>query len=207
MMFFTVKILALFCSPIPILEYFNLKYQGYTIYNIYYIGMIFIVFSVIMLFLMFIFNKKKHDKMYYILEISTFIVVFIVSIYISGAHESENKYIFLFLIISYTIEHGMKDGIIISGIATAVIATMDLLLGNNATINVQFENDLALFAMFFLVAWTIGYYARLEQKHIKELVDYANIDGLTGAYNHRYFYEIIESLFELHKKKGARYRW
>ena len=203
LMFFTVKILALLFSVIPILEYFSLEHSENEVYSIYYIGMIFIMFSLIMLFLMFIFNRKERHDLYYILEISIFMIVFIASIYISGAHESENKYIFLFLIISYTIEHGMKAGIIISGIATAVIATMDLILGNNATINVQFENDLALFAMFFLVAWTIGHYARLEQKHIKELVDYANIDGLTGAYNHRYFYEIIERLFEEHKKKGT----
>lgn len=195
-MFFTVKILALFFSAIPILEYFNKKYQGYDIYNIYYIGMTFIIFSIIMLFLMFIFNKKKHEKEYYILEIVIFTIVFIFSIYISGANVSENKYIFLFLIISYTIEHGMKIGIIMAAISTGVIAFMDLFLGDNTGVNIQFENDLALFAMFFLVAWTIGYYSKLEQRHIRELTNFANIDGLTGAYNHRYFYEVLEKLFE-----------
>lgn len=199
MMFFTVKILALFFSAIPILEYFNEKYDGNNKYSIYYIGITFIVFSVIMLFLMFIFNRKKHNQLYYILEIITFMIVFIISIYISGANESNNKYIFIFLIISYTIEYGMKTGLIISGIATVVLASMDLLLGDNTTVNIQFENDLALFAMFFLVSWTIGYYAKLEQTHIEELVNYANIDSLTGVYNHRYFYEAIEGLFEQNK--------
>ena len=202
-MFFTVKILALLFSVIPILEYFSLEHSENEVYSIYYIGMIFIMFSLIMLFLMFIFNRKERHNLYYILEIAIFIIVFIASIYISGAHQSENKYIFLFIIISYTIEHGMKTGIVISAIATAIIGAMDLFLGDNSSVNIQFENDLALFAMFFLVAWTIGHYARLEQKHIKELVDYANVDGLTGAYNHRYFYEIIERLFDQHKKKGA----
>lgn len=203
LMFFTVKILALLFSVIPILEYFSLEHSENEVYSIYYIGMIFIMFSLIMLFLMFIFNRKERHDLYYILEISIFMIVFIASIYISGAHQSENKYIFLFIIISYTIEHGMKTGIIISSIATTIIGAMDLFMGDNSSVNIQFENDLALFAMFFLVAWTIGHYARLEQKHIKELVDYANIDGLTGAYNHRYFYEIIERLFDQHKKKGT----
>lgn len=203
MMFFTVKILALFFSAIPILEYFNMENRAYDLLSIYYIGITFSVFSLIMVFLLFIYNRKEHNQFYYIVEVVTFIIVFVVSIYVSGANNSENKYIFLFIIISYTIEYGMKTGLFVSGIATAVIAGMDLLLGNNSNVNIQFQNDLALFAMFFLVAWTIGHYARLEQKHIKELVDYANIDGLTGAYNHRYFYEIIERLFDQHKKKGT----
>ncbi|MFH5835210.1 diguanylate cyclase [Proteiniclasticum sp. C24MP] len=97
----------------------------------------------------------------------------------------------------------MKTGLLIAGIATTVIATMDLTLGNNEVINIQFENDLALFAMFFLVAWTIGYYAKLEQSHIDELTNYANIDGLTGVYNHRYFYELLEQLFEENKENGT----
>ena len=200
-MFFTVKILALFFCAIPILEYYNARYQGYDIYNIYYIGMTFIIFSVIMLFLMFIFTRKHQHQVYYILEIITFVVVFVFSIYVSGANKSENKYIFIFLIISYTIEYGMKTGIIISGVATAVIAAMDLIFGDNTSVNLQFENDLALFAMFFLVAWTIGHYAKLEENHIKELVDFANIDGLTGAYNHRYFYEVLERIFEESRKE------
>lgn len=203
MMFFTVKILALFFSAIPILEYFNLEYHGYDLYSIYYIGVTFTVFSLIMLFLLFIYNRKEYNSFYYIAEIVTFVIVFVVSIYVSGANVSENKYIFLFIIISYTIEYGMKTGLFVSGIATVVIASMDLFLGNNTQVNIQFQNDLALFAMFFLVAWTIGHYSRLEQTHIDELVNYANIDGLTGAYNHRYFYEVLEKLFEENRKKGT----
>ena len=61
----------------------------------------------------------------------------------------------------------------------------------------------ALFAMFFLVAWTVGYYAKLEQSHIQNLIDYANIDGLTGAFNHRYFYDTIERLVEDSKNNNA----
>ena len=196
MMFFTVKILALFFSAIPILEYFNSERNGYELYSIYYLGITFIAFSLIMLFLMFIYNRKEHNQFYYILEIVTFVIVFIISIYVSGANRSENKYIFLFIIISYTIEYGMKTGLFVSGIATLVIASMDLCLGNNTTVNIQFQSDLALFAMFFLVSFTIGHYVKLEQTHIQQLINYANIDGLTGAYNHRYFHEVVEKMFE-----------
>jgi len=196
MLFFTVKILALFFSAIPILEYFNEEKHGYDMLSIYYIGITIIVFSLIMLFLLFIYNRKDDSQMFYFLEVITFIVVFIISIYISGANESENKYIFLFIIISYTIEYGMRTGLYVSGVATLVIAFMDLMLGNNSTVNTEFQNDLALFAMFFLVSWTIGHYVKLEENHIQEVVDFANLDGLTGTYNHRYFYEVLGKLFE-----------
>lgn len=202
MLFFTVKILALFFSAIPILEYFNKAKYGYDMQSIIYIGLTITVFSLIMLFLLFIYNKKDDSQFFYVLEIITFVIVFIVSIYISGANVSENKYIFLFIIISYTIEYGMKTGLYVSGIATVVIAFMDLMLGSNKSVNIQFQNDLALFAMFFLVAWTIGHYAKLEQTHIKELVDYANLDGLTGLYNHRYFNELLNHLFDQFRKDG-----
>jgi len=94
----------------------------------------------------------------------------------------------------------MRTGLFVSALVSVVIASMDLVFGSNTTVNIQFQNDLALFAMFFLVAWTIGHYARLEQSHIDELVSYANIDGLTGIYNHRYFYEAIEGHYEQNKK-------
>lgn len=200
MMFFTVKIMALFFSAIPILEYFNHEQHGYSLLSIYYIGVTIIAFSLITLFLLFIYNRKEHNQFYYILEVVTFVTVFIISIYVSGANNSENKYIFLFIIISYTIEYGMKTGLIVSGIATGVIAFMDLNLGDNTAVNTQFQNDLSLFAMFFIVSWTIGHYARLEQTHIDKLINYANVDGLTGAYNHRYFHEVVEGLFEENKK-------
>ncbi|HCW73504.1 MAG TPA: diguanylate cyclase [Clostridiaceae bacterium] len=200
MMFFTVKILALFFSAIPILNYFNRENQEYDFISIYYLGVTISAFSLVMLLLLFIYNKKDRNQLYLILEVVTFVIVFIISIYVSGANLSENKYLFLFIIISYTIEYGMKTGLIVSGIATAVIAFMDLYLGNNSYVNIQFQNDLALFAMFFLVAWTIGHYVRLEQTHIQQLMDYANVDGLTGAYNHRYFHEVVERMFEENKK-------
>jgi diguanylate cyclase (GGDEF)-like protein len=56
--------------------------------------------------------------------------------------------------------------------------------------------------MFYLAAWTLGFYVRLEKSHIKDLTEYANIDGLTGAYNHRYFYELIGSIYDESKKKN-----
>lgn len=200
MLLFTFKILAIFFGTIPILQYLFQVYNIDSVYSIYYISIILVAFSVIMLFLMFVFKGNEDNKFYKVLELLIFVIVFIISIYVSGTNESKNKYLFLFIIIAYTIEYGMRAGLVIAGIATGIIASMDLLLGDNTGVNIQFESDLALFAMFFLVAWTVGYYARLEKLHIENLIGYANIDGLTGAFNHRYFYEAIEKLFEDSRK-------
>ncbi|MFV0342501.1 MAG: diguanylate cyclase [Anaerocolumna sp.] len=94
----------------------------------------------------------------------------------------------------------MRTGFIIATISAIVIVIMDLIYGTTNGVNVQFENDIALIAMFYIVAWTLGFYIKLEKSHIQYLTDYANMDGLTGAYNHRYFYDHIEKVFETSKK-------
>jgi diguanylate cyclase (GGDEF)-like protein len=205
-MFFTLKILALFFSAIPLFHYFSKKLNiNFTNnnYSVYAIGITLIFICLLMFFLMFIFNRNEYNKVLQILEMVVFIIVFIVVIYVSGANESYNKFIFLFIIISYTIEYDMKTGLTIASISAAVIMLMDFVFGLKNGVNVQFENDLALIAMFYLVTWTLGFYVKLEKSHIQDLMNYANIDGLTGAYNHRYFYENIELLCEDSKKNNT----
>jgi diguanylate cyclase (GGDEF)-like protein len=143
---------------------------------------------------MLIFNKKENNKFLQKVEMSIYFAVFIIAIYISGADESYYKFLFLFIIISYTIEYGMKTGIVIASISSGIIFIIDIVFSGNITVNKYFENDLALFAMFLLIAWTLGYYVKLEKSHIKHLTEYANIDGLTGIYNHRYFHECINKM-------------
>lgn len=203
-MFFTLKILALFFSAIPLFQYFSEKLNINFInnnYSVMAIGITLICICMLMFFLMFIFNRNENNKLLQILEMIIFVTVFIIVIYVSGANESYHKFIFLFIIISYTIEYSIKTGFIIASISSGVIVLMDFTFGSNNNVNIQFENDLALIAMFFLVTWTLGFYVKLEKSHIQYLMDYANVDGLTGANNHRYFYECLEDLCE-HRKKN-----
>lgn len=203
-MFFTLKILAIFFSAIPLFQFFYKKFNLNlnSNYSIYINGMTLIIFILLMFLLMFIFNNNKNNKILQILEMAIFLIVFITVIYVNGANESYNKIIFLFIIISYTVEYSMKTGFIIASISAVVIVIMDFIYGSNNGVNVQFENDIALIAMFYIVTWTLGFYIKLEKSHIQDLIDYANIDGLTGAYNHRYFYENIEILCEDSKKSN-----
>ena len=73
--------------------------------------------------------------------------------------------------------------------SSAIILAIDLIFSGNADVNIYFQNDLILAGVFVLTAWTLGFYVKTENDHIKELQTLVNEDGLTGVYNHRYFYD------------------
>lgn len=196
-MFFTLKILALLFPAVPLFQFFSEKFNlDFISYNhsLYAIGISLIIISMVMFIYMLIFNKKENNKFLQVIEISIFFTVFVVAIQVSGAGQSYYKFLFLFIIISYTIEHGMKTGLVIASLSSTIIIIMDIIFEGGIGVNKYFENDIALFAMFFLVAWTLGYYVKLEKSHIDQLTEYANIDGLTGIYNHRYFHQCISDM-------------
>ncbi|MGL4344333.1 MAG: bifunctional diguanylate cyclase/phosphohydrolase [Cellulosilyticaceae bacterium] len=117
-------------------------------------------------------------------------------IWISGGIDSPYKFMFLFIVITGTIQLGHKQGVYIGVGCSAAILGMDLIMVRGVEVNTYFENDLILSGAFLLTAWILGSYVEAERAHICELEDMVNYDGLTKAYNHRYFYERL--------KKGIR---
>ena len=126
---------------------------------------------------------KKYEMEIYIILFSAIIIFF-------GGYESEYKFLYLFLIISATIQEGMKKGISVAGI----ILIMDLIIGFNDKVNNNFEKDLILSAIFIVTAWILGIYVRIEQEYIEHLEEVVNKDGLTEVYNHRFFYESLKKM-------------
>ncbi|EKQ51723.1 MULTISPECIES: diguanylate cyclase [unclassified Clostridium] len=125
------------------------------------------------------------------IETLLFIALFSGVIFICGADKSPYKFLYLFIIITTTIQSGMKQGIIVSSISAIIILSMDLFIEPNTVINTYFENDLILAGIFILTAWPLGFYVKIEGEHINKLEEIANIDGLTELYNHRYFYDTL----------------
>lgn len=204
-LFSILKMLSLFFAAIPLFHYFSkYLYIDKLINNnyLYSTGITLIVIFGVMSFVMFIFNKNENSKFLQYLEIFVYLIIFTLSIYSSGAHQSYNKFFFLFSIIFYTIEHGMRTGLTIATISSLVIITIDLWFGDNQNVNQYFENDIALFFMFYVTALALGFYVRLEKQHINHLTERANIDDLTGTYNHRHFYELIKEHWEKNIKKN-----
>lgn len=198
--FFTLKILALLFCSIPLFQHFIGEFSRLDIINInnVLINNVTILFLILALTFIWTFMDNRHDKQkfVFILEICLFFAVCLISIYFSGLMVSYYKFVFIFMIVLYTIEFGMNTGLIIAACASVALLGSDLILYNQPGVNPYFENDLALCAMFIMVAWALGYYVRIANSHISKLSDFANIDGLTEVYNHRYFYDTLKKACE-----------
>lgn len=136
--------------------------------------------------------KLKYTKTVIFIENFIFIIIFSILIFFSGANTSHYKFLFLFIIIASTIQMGIKHGITIACISSLILLGMDLVCIPNAKVNQYFENDLILTGVFILTAWPLGYYVKIENDYRKKLAELANIDGLTGVYNHRFFHESLK---------------
>jgi len=139
-------------------------------------------------------NKFSNKNIHHVQIAENFIIILILFIVIllSGAHTSEFKFLFLFIIITTTIQSGMKQGMIVSCISSFSILAMDLYYAPNSTVNQYFQNDLIMAGIFILTAWPLGFYVKIANEHIEELKNLANVDGLTGLYNHRFFHDALK---------------
>lgn len=135
--------------------------------------------------------KDKYGDTVNKVETIMFIIIFSIIIYICGVKQSECKFLYLFIIITTTIQYGMKRGVIVSCISSLIILSMDILMEPGAVINSNFQDDLILAGVFILTAWPLGFYVKIEGEHIKKLENQVNIDGLTELYNHRYFCDTL----------------
>ena len=179
----------------------------YTQYGM--LGIFFITFLLLFIYAIWMVYKPKKIKkenslVIQLFENATFIVIFSVAIIISGANESQYKILFLFIIITTTIQSGMKQGMIMACISSAIILIMDLVCMPGINVNIYFENDLVLSGVFILTAWPLGFYVKIEGEHINRLTSLANEDGLTGVYNHRYFYEALDRKIKYSKENNEK---
>lgn len=209
----TVKLLSIFFCSIIVIIFFNvfpivelLGFKSSTASNLSIVTLSIICIVVLVLsYQVWIFSTKKDvasskTKARGILEIIAFILFFSFLIIISGAHESQYKFIYLFIIITSTIQFGMKSGLVVSSVSSAIVLIMDLILQPFDSVNRYFETDIILSGIFILTAWLLGYYVKIEEDYREKLVGIANIDELTGLYNHRYFQEALNNQLETCKE-------
>ncbi|HHV51583.1 MAG TPA: diguanylate cyclase [Clostridiales bacterium] len=197
-MFFILRILTLFFCATPVFQsvFEGLSTDEAVSYNVFAAAVALIILSLVMVFWFAIDAKKKENKVIRVLEILIFFGLCMISIHVSGLHESNYKFLFIFLIVAYTIEYNIQMGLIIAGCSSAYILLLDLMHSSTQSVNIYFENDLALAAMFIVVAWTLGFYVRLERNHIDTLINFVNRDGLTDLYTHRYFHDYLKEYFD-----------
>lgn len=167
------------------------KYTWYSFNSLVTVALILILIYFIWSFLTFKKSDLKSRINLQIYENLGFVLLFTILILITGDNTSEYKFLFLFIIITSTIQQGMKQGMFMACASSAILLALDIIFEPGLQVNQYFQNDLILAGVFILTAWPLGYYVKIEGEHIKKLEGLANEDGLTGVYNHRYFRDTL----------------
>jgi len=200
-----VKLLSLlFCSMVIFgNEYLSMKefseiFLGWNVLRMsIYAGMFFLMYHVFQYLSISTNNTNGISKQIInIAEVILTVSFFSILIFISGRHASPYKFLFLFIIITSTIQFEMYYGISVAIISSAIILTIDLIGYPTNGVNPYFENDLILVGVFILTAWLLGYYVKHEKEHQQYLMRLVYTDDLTELYKHSYFQEALAKQFE-----------
>lgn len=194
----------LFCGMIVFTQYPLETYEKLWIDNIP--SSIFVINFICIIILILIYGAWIHSNsinrtnqvfnIYGFVENTLFIFLYTVLIVISGFHESKYKFLFLFIIIANVIQYGFKTGMSTAIINSIIILIIDILGVKSGDINLYFEADLLLAGIFIVIAWLLGYYVRMEKQYRDKAVHIANVDELTGVYNHRYFQNTLSQYID-----------
>ncbi|MFZ5967043.1 MAG: bifunctional diguanylate cyclase/phosphohydrolase [Bacillota bacterium] len=142
----------------------------------------------------------KNLNMKDLFETFIFITVFTILIIFSGGHQSQHKIIFLFIIITSTMQFGTLYGMLTAGVSGSIVLLIDFFAIQGITVNTYFETDLVLVAIFLLTAWLLGDYVKVEKDFREYLRGLVNKDELTGLFNHRYFQDVMSREIERAEK-------
>ncbi|WML36701.1 PAS domain-containing sensor histidine kinase [Clostridium sp. OS1-26] len=170
-----VKLTSLFFCAIIFCSNFLAKDEGITIgRNGYFNSLAFLMISAVTVGVYWLWSLFSINRMVYecnkkiaIVENFIFISIFSILIVKSDAHLSQYKFLFLFIIITSTLQLGMKYGMLMAVVSSVIILAIDLIYANNRPVNMYFQNDLILVGVFILTAWPLGYYVKIENENIK----------------------------------------
>ena len=133
-----------------------------------------IILFVIWIFLYVVIWKYKNISIFRTIEDFIFIGTLSLLILISEKNSIQCKYLFMLSIISSTIGFGQTQGLIISAVSSITLLAIDLTSYKNAPVNVNFENDLVLCIIFFVISWILGQYVNIENIQREKLKNKLN---------------------------------
>ena len=114
------KISSLIFSAVAFFQYYFTDKDLYTIivdYN--YVFLSALGFILLAYFFCIFIETTRFKLLFKIVSISVPVIISFISILLTGTHESHYKYLFLFVIISTSIEFGIKTGLLTTGISAA----------------------------------------------------------------------------------------
>jgi len=199
-----IKIASLAFPAIAFLQYSS-KQPDFLLtmkHNVMLIAILIIILLVYTLWIVIQSKIKDKDNFKMSIDHILSMSISLMSIMMTGSYESSYKFLFLFVIVFSSIECNRGVSLSIAGLSAIIVLGVDLIFAPKTNVNTYFEGDIVLACAFMIISWTIGYYDDLRKNHIDYLKDLANVDGLTGLYNHRCFYDYLTEQFALCKKDG-----
>lgn len=141
------------------------------------------------------FHVKKYFSKTNILITESIVLLFISMLLIWYTNKNESYFLIAFLLVLFpvTIQIGARHAFLITGILSAYIISMDYFF-SSSIISIRFiEKDLIAIAVLFITTWILGRLSKTDRDRIALLEERANLDGLTGLYNHRYFHNSLRA--------------
>ena len=125
-------------------------------------------------------------------------IIFILVIGSTGWSKSDYKILSILATIIGAIQFGQRYSIGISICYSVIILGVDLLFNDSIITGsaFYFERDLVLTAVLLIISIVLGMYVDIERQYFKELKIVANMDELTGIYNHRYFQDSLSNIIK-----------
>lgn len=107
-------------------------------------------------------------------------------------YESESYFKFLLLmpVMVSALKHGIKKGYFWAFVASLGLAVIDY-----AQKAQHIDADLLVAGIIWLFAWLVGKMSETEKEIREQLQQQAELDGLTGVYNHRSFHHLLDEYF------------
>ncbi|MDU6249473.1 MAG: GGDEF domain-containing protein, partial [Paeniclostridium sordellii] len=199
-----IKVIYILLGIVAMISsYKAVNHLNYVVASIYTAAII----SLIIVY--FIWLSKKHykiinDKPKLRDNIETILLMLICTVIIvaTGKESSPYKFLYVFIIIISSIQFGRNYAIYVSIICSVLVFLVDIISIDTTSLFSfhykellirYFQIDIVIASAFLVTSWILGMYVNIEKEHSKELQKLANIDELTGLYNHRYFQEHLEN--------------
>ena len=192
-----LKIIYIILSMIPISSFLKLKSEikSLILMTMVMIIMLITVLAYFSWIVIYIRGRiDKSPKLSDYIETIFMLLVFIFVMLTTGLYNSGYKLLSIFIVLISAIQFGRNYSLGVASISTIIILLIDFIsVGlDKQTLSQYFEKDLVLLSALFVTAFILGMYVDIEREHSKELKNLANIDELTGLYNHRYFQEFLQ---------------
>ncbi|WP_159433288.1 diguanylate cyclase domain-containing protein [Clostridium cavendishii] len=123
-----------------------------------------------------------------------FFLIYILTLLNSGGHDSNFKLLFLFIIITSSIEFRMKTSFCYAILSTISLLILDLWYGINYPLNIYFKKELLISCSFFFSSILIGYFVNFAKSNINNLENLIDTELISFKKNNKFSFNDLKLL-------------